>query len=116
MQLSEAFVAVRKTLSTTKSVYFSLFPFSSFFLPSFLTSLLACLLSCLLIFFSFLFSFLSYFLSVFLSFCHFLFLKGGLFVILRDCMIFLSPYLDVTRMSMSTVSFLAQVDSGIFCL
>ena len=32
------------------------------------------------------------------------------------CIIFLSPFLDVTRMSMSTVSFLAQLDSGILCL
>ena len=32
-----------------------------------------------------------------------------------DCMIFLSPFLDVTRMSMSTVSFLAQLNSGILC-
>ena len=31
-------------------------------------------------------------------------------------MIFLSPILDVTRMSMSTVSFLAQLGSGILCL
>ena len=38
-------------------------------------------------------------------------LKGGLLVILRDSIIFLSPLLDVTRMSMSTVSFLAQLDS-----
>ena len=30
--------------------------------------------------------------------------------------IFLSPFLDVTRMSMSTVSFLGQLDSGILCL
>ena len=75
MQLSEAFVAVRKTLSTTKSVYFSLFFFSSFFLLSFLPCLLACLLAFLLayflfflIFFSFLFSVcLSFFLSFFLS-------------------------------------------------
>ena len=29
---------------------------------------------------------------------------------------FLSPVLDVTRVSMSTVSFLAQLDSGILCL
>ena len=29
---------------------------------------------------------------------------------------FFSPFLDVTRMSMSTVSFLAQLDSGILCL
>ena len=35
---------------------------------------------------------------------------------LIDCTIFLSPLLDVTRMSMSTVSFLAQLDSGILCL
>ena len=47
---------------------------------------------------------------------HFLILKGGLLVILIDCMIFLSPFLDVTRISMSTVSFLAQLDSGILCL
>ena len=44
------------------------------------------------------------------------FLEGGLLVILIDCMIFLSPFLDVTRMSMSTVSFLAQLNSGILCL
>ena len=37
---------------------------------------------------------------------HFLFLVGGLLLILIDCMIFLSPFLDVTKMSMSTVSFL----------
>ena len=46
----------------------------------------------------------------------FLFLEAGLLVILIDCMIFLSPFLDVTRMSMSTVSFLAQLNSGILCL
>ena len=33
-----------------------------------------------------------------------------------NSMIFLSPFLDVTRMSMLTVSFLAQLDSGILCL
>ena len=38
---------------------------------------------------------------------HYLILEGGLLVILIDCMIFLSRFLDVTRMSMSTVSFLA---------
>ena len=37
---------------------------------------------------------------------HFLFLEGGLPVILIDCIIFLSPFL-------STVSFLAQLDPGI---
>ena len=47
---------------------------------------------------------------------HFLFLEGGLLVILIDCMSFLSPFLDATRMSMSTVSFFAQLDSGILYL
>ena len=37
-------------------------------------------------------------------------------VILIDCMIFLSPFLEVTRMSVSTVSFLAELGSAIFCL
>ena len=44
------------------------------------------------------------------------FLEGDLLVILIDCTIFLSPFLHVKRMSMSTVSFLAQPDSGILCL
>ena len=39
-----------------------------------------------------------------LNWFHFLFLKGGLLVILIDCMIYLSPFLDITRMSMLTVS------------
>ena len=47
---------------------------------------------------------------------HFLFLNEGILVILIDCMIVLSPFLDVTRMSISTVSYLAQLDSGILCL
>ena len=47
---------------------------------------------------------------------HFPILKGGLLVILIDCMIFLSPVLDVTRISMSTVSFLAHLRSGILYL
>ena len=51
-----------------------------------------------------------------LNWFHFLILEGGLLVILIDYMIFVSPFLDVTRMSMSTVSFLVQLDSGIFCL
>ena len=37
---------------------------------------------------------------------------GSLLTILIDYMIFLSPFLDVTRMSMSTVSFFTQLDSG----
>ena len=43
-------------------------------------------------------------------------LEAGLLAILIDCMIILSQFLDVTRMSMSTVSFLAQLDSGILLL
>ena len=46
---------------------------------------------------------------------HFLNLERGLLVILIDCM-FLSPFPDVTRMSISTVSFLAKPDPGILCL
>ena len=44
------------------------------------------------------------------------FFKAVLLIILTDCMIFLLLFLDVTRMSMSTVSFLAQLDSGILWL
>ena len=51
-----------------------------------------------------------------LNWSHFLFLKEGWLVILIDCMIFLSLFLDVTRMSMSTIYFLAQLDSGILSL
>ena len=47
---------------------------------------------------------------------HFLILKVGLFVILIDCMIFLSLFLDVRRMSMSKFSFLSQLDPRILCL
>ena len=47
---------------------------------------------------------------------HFPFLEGGLLVTLIDCMIFLPLLLDVTRISMSTVSFVAQLDSEILCL
>ena len=43
-------------------------------------------------------------------------LEEGLLVILIDFMIFLSPFLDVRRMSMSTVSFLAQLEPGILRL
>ena len=51
-----------------------------------------------------------------LNWFHFLFLEGGLLVILIVCMIFLPPFLGVARMSMSTVSYLAQLNSGILCL
>ena len=46
-----------------------------------------------------------------LNWFHFLILKGGLLVILIDCMIFLSP-----RMPTSTVPLVTQLDSGIFHL
>ena len=46
----------------------------------------------------------------------FLIIKGGLLIILIDNMILLSPFLHVIRMSMSTVSFLAQIDSETLCL
>ena len=38
------------------------------------------------------------------------------FLILIDYMIFLSPFLGAARMSMSTIYFLAQLDSGILSL
>ena len=40
-----------------------------------------------------------------LNWSRFLILEGDLLVILIDCIIFLSPFFNVTRMSMSTVSF-----------
>ena len=51
-----------------------------------------------------------------LNWFHLPFLAGGLLVTLIDCMIFLQLFLDVTRMSMSTVSFLTQLDFGILCI
>ena len=51
-----------------------------------------------------------------LTWFHFFILEGYLLVILIDCMIFLLPFLDVTRMSMPAISFLAQPVSGILCL
>ena len=50
-----------------------------------------------------------------LNWFHFLILEGGLLVILIAKIIFLSPFVDVTRMSLSTVSFLAQLDFEILC-
>ena len=47
---------------------------------------------------------------------HFLSLEGGLLVILIDCMIFLSPFLYISRISMSTGSLLGQLGSGIIRL
>ena len=43
-------------------------------------------------------------------------LEGRPLAILIEYIIFLSPFLDVSRMSMSTVSFLARLDPGIICL
>ena len=60
--------------------------------------------------------FYRYVLQNWLNWFHFLFLEGGLLVVLIDCMIFLLPFLDVTRMSISTVSFLAWLNSRILCL
>ena len=51
-----------------------------------------------------------------LNWFHFLILERGLHVILIDCVIFLSQFLDVTKMTMSTVSSFAQLHSGIVCL
>ena len=44
-----------------------------------------------------------------LNWFHFRILGGGLFSILIECIFFLSPFLDVAMMSMSKVSFLAQL-------
>ena len=51
-----------------------------------------------------------------LNWFHVLILEADLFVILIDCMIFLSPFLNVIRMSMLIAPFLAQLDCGILCL
>ena len=51
-----------------------------------------------------------------LNWFHFRILEGVALVILIDCMIFQSAFLDVTRMPMSTVSFVAKLDCGIICL
>ena len=42
---------------------------------------------------------------------HFYILSRGLVIILKDCIISLSAFVDVTRMSIPTVSFLAQLNS-----
>ena len=47
---------------------------------------------------------------------HFLILVTGPVVIVIGCMIFLSPFLDIIRMSMSSFPFLIQLGSGILCL
>ena len=50
-----------------------------------------------------------------LNWFHFLILEVGLLVILIGYMIFLSSFLDVIRMSMSTFFFLARLNSGVLC-
>ena len=47
---------------------------------------------------------------------HFLTFVAGPITTLVFCMVFFSSVLDVIRMSMLTVSFLIQLDSGILCL
>ena len=51
-----------------------------------------------------------------LNWFHFLFLEGGQLIILIDCMIFLSTFRNGAKISMSTISFLTQLGSGIFYL
>ena len=51
-----------------------------------------------------------------LNWYHFLILTGSLLLILKDYMIFLWPYPDVTRMTMSTVFFLLPLDCAILYL
>ena len=51
-----------------------------------------------------------------LNWFHFLILMTGLLRIPIGCMIFFSLFLDAIRMSLLIVSFLPQLDFGIFCL
>ena len=51
-----------------------------------------------------------------LNWIHVLILEGGLLAVLIDWMNFFSPFLYVKGMSVSAVSVLAQLDSGILCL
>ena len=48
-----------------------------------------------------------------LNWFHFYILEEGLLVILIGCITFRSPFLDVTRKSMSIIFFLAQIYTGI---
>ena len=50
-----------------------------------------------------------------LNWFHVLIFELGLLIILIDCMLLLSPFLNVIRMSVETVFFVAQLDSGILC-
>ena len=51
-----------------------------------------------------------------LSWSHFLTVVADPLIILVDCPIFLSTFLNFVRMSMSIISFLTQLDPGILCL
>ena len=53
---------------------------------------------------------------VWLNWFPYLVLVGGFVVILKDCMVFLSPLLDDIRMSIPTVSFIVQLYTEILCL
>ena len=50
-----------------------------------------------------------------MSWFYLLILVAARLIILKGCIIFLSSFLDVIIMSMSTVSFLAHLDPGILC-
>ena len=47
-----------------------------------------------------------------LNWLHFPIHEGGLIVVLIDCLVFMSKFLDVARISMSAVCFLVQLDSA----
>ena len=53
---------------------------------------------------------------VWLNWFPYLVLVEGFVVILKDCMVFLSPLLDDIRMSIPTVSFIVQLYPEILCL
>ena len=46
---------------------------------------------------------------------HFLNIEAGLLVVLIDCMNFMAPFQDVMSISMSTVLFRAELNSGVIC-
>ena len=51
-----------------------------------------------------------------LNWFHFPILEGGLLIILIDCMISLSPFFNITRISMTAVFFVAHLNFWILCL
>ena len=46
---------------------------------------------------------------------HFFNIEAGLLVVLIDCMNFMAPFQDVMSISMSTVLFRAELNSGVIC-